>query len=203
MDLPRYAVIDIETTGGKAGIGRITEIAIYVLQGNIIVEEFTSLVNPECVIPPYISNLTGITNQMVENAPRFFEIARKVVEITEDTIFVAHNAPFDYNFVKKEFEALGYNYERDVLCTVRLSRKILPGHKSYSLGNICADLNIPLSDRHRAGGDAHATALLLQYLINKQGDYILAEDDVDLRGIHPDLDLKKVRKLPEEPGIYF
>ena len=203
MDLPRYAVIDIETTGGKAGIGHITEIAIYVLQGNIIVEEFTSLVNPECAIPPYISNLTGITNQMVENAPRFFEIARKVVEITEDTIFVAHNAPFDYNFVKKEFEALGYNYERDVLCTVRLSRKILPGHKSYSLGNICADLNIPLSDRHRAGGDAHATALLLQYLINKQGDYILAEDDVDLRGIHPDLDLKKVRKLPEESGIYF
>ena len=203
MALPRYSVIDIETTGGKAGIGRITEIAVYVMEGEKIVDEYSTLINPECAIPSYISNLTGITDQMVENAPRFYEIAKKIVEITGDTIFVAHNAPFDYNFVKKEFEALGYNYERKVLCTVRLSRKIIPGHRSYSLGNICNDLQIPLSDRHRAGGDAHATALLLRYLIKKKGDFIVAEDDFDLKGIHPDLDLKKIRQLPEQPGVYY
>jgi DNA polymerase-3 subunit epsilon len=203
MNLPRYSVIDIETTGGKAGIGRITEIAVYVVEGEEIVNKFSSLVNPECSIPPYISRLTGITNSMVEKAPRFYEIAKRIVEITEDTIFVAHNAPFDYNFVKKEFESLGYNYERRVLCTVRLSRKIIPGHRSYSLGNLCRDLNIPLSDRHRAGGDAHATALLLKHLIGKQGDYIVAEDDFDIKGIHPDLDLTKLRQLPELPGVYY
>lgn len=203
MELPKYSVIDIETTGGKAGIGRITEIAIYVMQGKKIIDEFVSLVNPECYIPPFISQLTGITNQMVEDAPRFFEIAKKIVEITEDTIFVAHNAPFDYNFVKKEFESLGFNYQREVLCTVRLSRKIIPGHRSYSLGNICHDLGIPLSDRHRAGGDAHATALLLNRLIEEQGDYIFAEQDLDIKGIHPDLEMAKVRQLPEAAGIYY
>jgi DNA polymerase-3 subunit epsilon len=203
MDLSKYAVIDVETTGGKAGIGRITEIAIFVMQGKEIVDEFVSLVNPECHIPPYISQLTGITNQMVEDAPRFFEIAKKIVEITDDAIFVAHNAPFDYNFIRKEFESLGFNYQREVLCTVRLSRKIIPGHRSYSLGNICHDLGIPLSDRHRAGGDAHATALLLNRLIEQQGDYILAEQDLDIKGIHPDLEMGKIRQLPEAPGIYY
>ncbi|WP_291858006.1 exonuclease domain-containing protein [Marinilabilia sp.] len=203
MDLPKYAVIDIETTGGKAGIGRITEIAVFVMQGKKIVEEFASLINPECYIPPYISRLTGITNQMVEQAPRFYEVAKKIVEITEDTIFVAHNAPFDYNFVKKEFESLGFNYQREVLCTVRLSRKLLPGHRSYSLGNLCQDLGIPLSGRHRAGGDAHATALLLNHLIDQQGSYIIAENDLDLKGIHPDLNMEKIRTLPELTGIYY
>ncbi len=203
MNLPKYSVIDIETTGGKAGIGRITEIAVYIMEGEKIVDEYSTLINPECAIPPYISNLTGITDQMVENAPRFYEIAKKIVEITEDCIFVAHNAPFDYNFIKKEFEALGYNYERKVLCTVRLSRKIIPGHRSYNLGNICQDLQIPLFHRHRAGGDAHATALLLRYLIRKQGNFIETEDNFDLKGIHPDLDLKKIRQLPEQPGVYY
>jgi DNA polymerase-3 subunit epsilon len=203
MKLPRYSVIDIETTGGKAGMGRITEIAVYVMEGKEIVDEYSTLINPECAIPPYISRLTGITDQMVDNAPRFYEIAKKIVEITEDTIFVAHNAPFDYNFVKKEFDALGYNYERKVLCTVRLSKKIIPGHRSYSLGNVCHDLQIPLSDRHRAGGDAHATVLLLRHLIEKQGDFIVAEDNFDLKGIHPDLELKKLRQLPELAGVYY
>lgn len=203
MDLPKYAVIDIETTGGKAGIGRITEIAIYLVQGKEIIDEFASLINPECNIPPYISRLTGITNQMVEHAPRFYEVAKRIVEITEDTIFVAHNAPFDYNFVKKEFESLGFNYQREVLCTVRLSRKLLPGHRSYSLGNLCQDLGIPVSDRHRAGGDAHATVLLLNHLTDQQGSYIIVENDLDLKGIHPDLNLEKIRALPEATGVYY
>ncbi len=201
--IPRYSVIDIETTGGRAGVGRITEIAIYIMEGREIVNEFVSLVNPECRIPPYISRLTGITDEMVANAPRFFEIARDIVEITGQTIFVAHNAPFDYTFVQKEFEGLGYQYEREVICTVRLSRKIIPGHRSYSLGRLCEELGIPLSDRHRASGDARATALLLKHLIDCRGEYIIPSEDFDARSLHPDLDLNKVRSLPQASGIYF
>ncbi len=201
--MPRYSVIDIETTGGKAGVGRITEIAIFVMEGPEIVDEFVSLVNPECNIPPYISRLTGITNEMVAEAPRFYEIARQIVEITEQTIFVAHNAPFDYNFLKKEFESLGYNYIREVLCTIRLSRKIIPGYSSYSLGKLCQDLGIPLSGRHRAGGDAHATALLLKYLIEKNEGFLFPENDFDTNGLNPALDLRKIRDLPEMTGVYY
>lgn len=201
--LPKYSVIDVETTGGKAGVGRITEIAIYLMEGQEIIDKFITLVNPECYIPPYISRLTGITNEMVAEAPRFFEIAKKVVEITDGSVFVAHNAPFDYSFVKKEFEGLGFDYNREVMCTVRLSRKVIPGHRSYSLGKLCQELGIPLSDRHRAGGDAHATALLLRHLFERQGGYILPDDDMDLKGVNPDLDMKRVRNLPEAPGIYF
>jgi DNA polymerase-3 subunit epsilon len=200
---PRYSVIDIETTGGKAGVGRITEIAVIVVEGHQIVDEFVTLVNPECSIPRYISKLTGITDEMVANAPHFFEVARRIVEITEDTIFVAHNAPFDYTFVKKEFENLGYDYQREVMCTVKLSRKILPGHRSYSLGLLCKELKIPLTGRHRAGGDAHATALLLIRLFKQQGSFILPQDDFNICGLNPDLSINKIRKLPEATGIYY
>ncbi len=199
----RYAVIDIETTGGAAGRGRITEVAIFVLEGGAIVDEFVSLINPEQTIPPYITRLTGITNEMVAGAPRFYEVARKIVEITSNAIFVAHNAPFDYNFIRKEFESLGYDYTREVLCTVRLSRKVIPGHATYSLGSLCRDLGIPLSERHRAGGDARATALLLLHLFDKQGYEIKAQDELDIKGLHPALSLDAIRGLPHKSGVYY
>ncbi len=202
-EIPRCAVIDIETTGGAPGKGRITEIAIFVMEGEQMVEEFDSLVNPEQPIPPYISQLTGITNEMVEDAPKFYEVAKKVVEITTDAIFVAHNASFDYSFIRKEFESLGYNYSREVLCTVRLSRKIIPGFASYSLGNLCRDLEIPLNDRHRAGGDARATALLLQHLIDKQGHWITSGKEIDVKGLRPELDMAAIHKLPHSSGVYY
>ncbi len=201
--IPRYSIVDIETTGSKAGVGRITEIAIYVMEGHELVDEFATLINPECTIPTYISRLTGITDDMVADAPRFFEVARRIVEITDHTIFVAHNAPFDYNFLKKEFENLGYDYVRDVLCTVRLSRKIIPGHPTYSLGRLCDALGIPLSNRHRAAGDAHATVLLLQHLMVKQGAYIFPQEEFDARGLNPALNMKKINDLPVGTGIYF
>lgn len=203
IQLPRYSVIDVETTGGKPGIGRITEIAIFRMEGTEIVDHFTSLVNPEITIPYYISRLTGITNEMVNDAPRFYEIAKRIVELTENTIFVAHNVSFDYHFIQKEFESLGYKFERDQLCTVRLSRKILPGRTSYSLGNLCQELNIPLSDRHRAGGDAHATALLLKYLIEKKGDFVFPPQAFDPSHLHPNFDFNQAKSLPEKTGIYI
>jgi DNA polymerase III subunit epsilon len=159
-----YAIIDIETTGGSPKTERITEIAIFIHDGIRVVNEFVSLVNPQKDIPYFITNLTGITNEMVANAPKFYEIARTIVEMTENCIFVAHNAPFDYGFVREEFLSLGFDYERERLCTVRLSRKLIPGKRSYSLGNLCSDLGIHLNNRHRAAGDALATVKLFELL---------------------------------------
>ena len=151
-----------------------------------VVDQFVTLINPEKNIPHYITGLTGITNEMVADAPKFFEVAKKIVEITENKVFVAHNASFDYGFVKSEFRNLGFNYQRDTLCTVKLSRKIVPGKKSYSLGNICEDLGITLNNRHRAAGDALATVKLFEYLIRikeQSGQPILNKDDFG--GNHP------------------
>lgn len=162
-----YSIIDIETTGQSAQNGKITEIAIYTHNGQQITNSFSSLINPECYIPPYITRLTGIDNKMVEHAPKFYEIARTVVEMTAGTIFVAHNVMFDYSFVREEFKRLGYDFKRKTLCTVRLGRKYLPGHRSYSLGNICRDLDIKIEGRHRAAGDALATVKLLEMIMEQ------------------------------------
>jgi DNA polymerase-3 subunit epsilon len=163
---PLYAVIDVETTGGSAHNHRITEIAIFLFDGDSIIDEFTTLVNPESYIPSNIVALTGITNQMVANAPKFYQVAKRIVEITKDAQFVAHNAPFDYRFVQAEFKRLGYDYNRQTLCTVRQSRKHIPGYSTYSLGPLCANLGINIIARHRAGGDALATVSLLKILLS-------------------------------------
>jgi len=168
-----YAVVDIETSGGRAQIDKITEIAIYIHDGRRVVDEFTTLINPEVSIPPFITNLTGINNQMVANAPKFYEVAKQIVLITEGKLFVAHNAQFDYGFIQAEFKRLGYDYQRQTLCTVKMSRKIIPGLKSYSLGNLCQSVGIPINNRHRAAGDALATTKLLDLLLEKtQGQLI-------------------------------
>jgi len=162
-----YAILDIETTGGSPKKERITEIAVYIHDGKKVVDEFTSLINPEKNIPPFITGLTGISNEMVADAPRFYEIARKIVEITEDKTLVGHNVSFDYRFIRQEFANLGYEYRRNSICTVQLSRKLLPGHKSYSLGKLCSNLDIHIKDRHRASGDAYATVKLFELLLEK------------------------------------
>src|SRR6188768_1178856 len=137
-----YAILDIETTGGDTRFEKITEIAIYVHDGEKVVKEFSSLINPEKTIPDFITRLTGITNEMVADAPKFYEIAKDIVQLTEGTTIVAHNAHFDYGFIRHEFKSLGYNYHRGLLCTVRLSRKLFPGFPSYSLGTLCNHLQI-------------------------------------------------------------
>ncbi len=162
-----YSIIDIETTGQGLHDGKITDIAIYVHNGKEIVRSFSSLINPECYIPDYITRLTGIDNRMVEHAPKFYEVAKTIVELTAGTVFVAHNVLFDYSFVREEFKRLGYDYRRKTLCTVKLGRKYLPGHRSYSLGNICSDLNIKIEGRHRAAGDALATVRLLEIIMER------------------------------------
>lgn len=163
-----YAIIDIETTGQSSVNGKITEIAIFIHNGFEVTDSFTSLINPECFIPGFITNLTGIDNEMVRNAPKFYEIARKVVEITQDKVFVAHNVSFDYKFIQEEFKRLGYDYQRKTMCTVRMGRKFLPGHKSYSLGKICGELGISINGRHRAAGDALATVKLFELILARK-----------------------------------
>jgi DNA polymerase-3 subunit epsilon len=160
-----YAIIDLETTGGQPAQDRITEIAIFIHDGEKVVDQFETLLNPGRPIPFFITQLTGITDDMVREAPRFHEVARKVVEMTEGCVFVAHNVRFDYSFLKKEFGDLGYNYSRKTLCTVRLSRSLIPGQPSYSLGKLCQSIGIPLTGRHRAAGDAAATAILFDRLL--------------------------------------
>jgi len=162
-----YTIIDIETTGQSYKEGKITEIAAYRHNGIEVVDSFASLINPECHIPYFITELTGISNEMVASAPRFYEIAKRLVEITAGTIFVAHNVSFDYKFIQEEFKRLGYEYKRKTMCTVKLSRKYLPGHPSYSLGRICDDLKIGIDGRHRASGDALATVKLFELILNK------------------------------------
>jgi DNA polymerase-3 subunit epsilon len=201
-----YAIIDIETTGGSPKTDKITEIAVLIHDGHQIIKEFSTFINPECRIPHHISLLTGITDEMVANAPKFYEIARDLVEITEKTAFVAHNVSFDYNFIRSEFRRIGYDFKRDQLCTVRLSRKLIPGHRSYSLGRLCEELNIPVSGRHRAMGDALATAKLFDILleINARGNHDLIGNLKDLyTESHPALDLSLFKRMPEEPGVYY
>ncbi|WP_066627347.1 exonuclease domain-containing protein [Labilibacter marinus] len=201
-----YTIIDIETTGGNFNNGKITEVAIYLHDGNKVVDEFVSLINPEQFIPAYITQLTGITNEMVADAPKFYEVARQIVDITEGTVFVAHNASFDYGFIKAEFESLGYGFDRETLCTVKLSRKLLPGHKSYSLGNICEVFGISNDARHRAAGDALATIELFEILLEKNGGVILPMEGngfFSIKGLHPKLDIEKVKQLPASDGVYY
>jgi len=202
-----YVIIDIETTGGSARLEKITEIAIYQHDGTSITGEYTTLVNPERNIPYFITNLTGISNEMVEDAPRFYEIARKIVELTEGRTFVAHNARFDYSFIREEFKSLGFNYKRSLLDTVALSRKLLPGHKSYSLGNICKDLHISINGRHRASGDALATVKIFEILLKKDreinGSKAAIIKNRKLSKLHPALDPVKIETIPEAPGVYY
>jgi len=199
-----YSIVDIETTGHSS---KITEISIFVFDGKKVIEEYTSLVNPECVIPPFITNLTGITNAMVGNAPKFYEIAQKVQELTNDTIFVAHNVNFDYNIIQKEFKDLGFDFKRKKLCTVRLSRKLIPGLNSYSLGSLCATQKIVIKDRHRAKGDAEATTILFKKLIQLDKNQEVFNSFLNTRSrqatLPPLLPKKIVDELSENTGVYY
>ena len=201
-----YSVVDIETTGNGYKGQKITEISVFLFDGEKIIDEFTSLVNPEQAIPYFITNLTGITEAMVRTAPKFYEIAKKVAEITKDAIFVAHNVNFDYNIIRDEFKSLGFDFKRKKLCTVRLSRKIIPGLSSYSLGNICTAEGIEIAARHRAKGDAEATVELFRRLL-KRDDNFTINSFLNTKSreatLPPLLDKQVVDKLPEKHGVYY
>jgi len=200
-----YTILDIETTGGKYNEEGITEIAIHKFDGHIVVDKFISLVNPEKDIQPFVVNLTGINNKMLRTAPKFHEVARRIVEITEDSVLVAHNAQFDYRILRTEFRRLGYNFERKTLCTVDLSKNLIPDAESYSLGKLVRSLGIPMSDRHRANGDAIATLKLFKLLLAKDTDKTIIKDVVrkETHGELSQRQLDIVEQMPSETGLYY
>ncbi|MFN5444442.1 MAG: exonuclease domain-containing protein [Crocinitomicaceae bacterium] len=201
----QYVIIDIETTGGNPKNSKITEIAMYKVENNQVIDEFVTLVNPEIPIPYFIVRLTGISDQMVRNAPTFPEIAKKIIDFTEGCIFVAHNVGFDYSMVRAEFKSLGYTYARPTLCTVKLGRVIIPGHKSYSLGNITKDLGIYIDGRHRAGGDAFATVQLFQLLHTKSIEIVqrMISRNEHSKDLHPKFDQETIQEIPAKTGVYL
>lgn len=200
-----YAVIDIETTGGKYNEEGITEIAIHKFDGMDIIDSFVSLVNPEKEIQPFVVNLTGINSKMLRNAPKFYEVAKRIVEITNGCVLVAHNSSFDYRILRTEFRRLGYDFDIPTLCTVELSKLLIPGLESYSLGKLCRNIGIPVSDRHRADGDALATVKLLKILLQKDKDKIIVKKTIKTGNIR---DLSKklltiLEDLPLNTGIFY
>ena len=200
-----YAILDIETTGGQFNEEGITEIAIYKFDGHEIIDQFISLVNPEIPIQPFVVKLTGINNAMLQSAPKFFEVAKRIIEMTNDCIIVAHNASFDYRILRTEFRRLGYDFEARTICTVELSKKLLPEQPSHSLGKLVRALGIPMADRHRASGDALATVKLFKILLEKDLEKEIVKDFIKLeieKGIAPKL-LDIVAGLPAKTGIYY
>lgn len=200
-----YAIIDIETTGGQFNKEGITEIAIYKFDGVEIVDQFISLVNPEIPIQPFVVKLTGINNAMLRQAPKFFEVAKRIIEITEGCIIVAHNAPFDYRILKLEFDRLGYNFQKPTLCTVEMSKVLLPDAQAYSLGKLVRSLGIPIADRHRASGDAMATLKLFKLLLDKDIDKQIVKQQIKNevhQGISPKL-FDILENIPTTIGIFY
>jgi DNA polymerase-3 subunit epsilon len=201
-----YAIVDIETTGGYAENHRVTEVAIIHHDGLQITHRYQTLINPGRRVPLFITGLTGITNDMVREAPLFEDVAEEIYGQLKEKVFVAHNAHFDYGFLKKEFEEAGIRWSSKKLCTVKLSRKIIPGLDSYSLGRLAESLGIVIEDRHRAGGDAEATARIFSLLLKRDDQGVIAKALKRGSGdaiLPPNLRQQDVDQLPEKPGVYY
>jgi len=201
-----YAITDIETTGGYAAANGITEIAIYIHDGERVVKHFETLINPQQAIPRFITGLTGINDEMVATAPSFAEVADVLFELLNDKIFIAHNVNFDYSFLKHHFKEAGYDFTAKKLCTVRLSKKVFPELPSYSLGNLCRLLQLPIKNRHRAGGDAMATVKLFERCLANNGidhiDQMLKRSSAD-QWLPLHLKKEDILQLPSRPGVYY
>ena len=201
-----YAIVDIETTGGHAGANGITEIAVILHNGKQVEGQYQTLINPEQPIPRYITALTGITNEMVRQAPTFQEVADNIYNLLQHRVFVAHNVNFDYSFVKHHLQQHGYELNTKKLCTVRLSRKVFPGYLKYSLGSICRELDITISDRHRAMGDAEATAILFSRIIESDTDghlHIMLKGKNKEQYLPLHVPSEHLERLPSTPGVYY
>ena len=202
-----YAIIDIETTGGMAARDKITEIAIVLHDGEQIIDTYETLINPERSIPPNITRITNITDDMVAEAPKFYEVAKEIVERTKGTIFVAHNVRFDYSFIREEFKRLGFIFSRRQLCTVRLTRKVFPGLRSYGLSNLIRHFNLTINGRHRAMGDAMATTELFEIIMNKKSSKeevnMMINHGIKVSQLPANITLTKLHTLPEDCGVYY
>lgn len=201
-----YAIVDIETTGSHPEKNGITEIAIVLHDGQQIEGRYETLINPGYTIPSFITHLTGISNEIVATAPRFEDVALNIHNLLGNRIFIAHNVNFDYTFIRYHLAMCGYHWLPKKLCTLKLSRKAFPGHQRYGLGHICRTLEIPITNRHRAGGDAEATAALFHKILNESGEKLvhdfLKKDNYE-QTLPPNLPSESVKRLPLLPGVYY
>lgn len=201
-----FAIVDIETTGGYASGNGITEVAILIHDGFQVRERFDSLIDPGQPIPLAIQTLTGIDDEMVSGKPSFGQLASQIHDMLEGRVFVAHNVNFDYSFIKHHMEQAGYRFSADRLCTVRLSRKIWPGLPSYSLDKLCRSLDISLQHRHRATGDAEATAILFSRILSLDTaghvKAMLKRGSREMQ-LPPHLPKAMFESLPHQPGVYY
>jgi DNA polymerase-3 subunit epsilon len=201
-----YAIVDIETTGSHPDKNGITEIAIVLHNGKEIEGRYETLINPHIKIPKYISFLTGITDEIVTTAPDFSDIAPHIYNLLNNRIFIAHNVNFDYSFIRYHLIACGYHWMPKKLCTLKLSRKAFPGLAKYGLGHLCKTFDISNENRHRAGGDADATAILFQKILVEGGeklikDFLKKENHEQI--LPPNLSKEEIHKLPYVPGVYY
>ena len=165
-----FAILDVETTGGKFNQEKITDISILIYDGNKIINRFETLINPDKEIQPFVQRLTGINSELVRNSPRFKDVSKKIFEITKNKIIVAHNVDFDYRIIKNEFRNINIKYLRDSLCTVDLSKLIFPNLKSYKLTNLLSNFGIVNQNPHRANSDALGALELFKILVDKDLD---------------------------------
>ena len=200
------AIVDVETTGSDPRADRVTEIAVLLAEGGALTSQWTTLLNPATPIPGAIQALTGISQDMVNRAPRFAEIAEELAERLAGRVFVAHNARFDYGFLRREFERAGIKYHAKTLCTVRLSRRLYPGAAGHDLDSLIARHGLECETRHRALPDAAALWQFLRIALDEHGEDVV---DVAARqiarqpAIPPHLDRAAIDEIPEAPGVYL
>lgn len=203
----KYAIVDIETTGGLYNRDKIIEIAIIVTDGTKILEDYQTLIDPERSIPYTITRITGIDDELVSGAPKFYEIAKHIVQLTESCIFVAHNVQFDYGFIKEEFRSLGFPYNRKRLCTVKLTRSLIPGLRSYGLDNLIKHFGLKVDHRHRAYGDTYATYQIFTELYQGLTDNFhldhMINEGIDATILPQGMEMEEAHNLPETPGVYY
>lgn len=201
-----YAILDIEATGGQVGTEKIIDIYIYRFNGVEVEDQFGSMVNPQRSIDFYVQKLTGITEKMVRSAPKFHELAKRIIEITEDCVLVGHGVDFDYRMLRQEFKELGYDYQRKTLDSLDLSQKLLPEMESHSLGKLCKALGIPMLSRHTAEGDTRATLDLFKLLLEKDKDKNII-NSFSIHNTHTRQQISKLIKLeeqlPAKTGVYY
>lgn len=201
-----YSIIDIESNGAGYRKESIIEVAIFRYDGHVITDQFISLVNPESEITPYVQKLTGISAKMVRTAPKFHEIAKRIIEITEGTTLVGHNIDFDYRMLRQSFKRLGYDFKINTLDTIPLAKKLIPDEGSYSLGKLCKSIGIPLIEEHRASGDARATLELFKLLKTKDNsNEIIQQHHEESNAKNYINKIKELTEdLPSEKGfLYF
>lgn len=201
-----YAIVDIETTGSFPDQNGITEIAIVLFDGEKVERRFSSLINPGYPIPAFVAHLTGITDEMVQKAPAFDELASEIFDLLNQRIFVAHNVNFDYSFLKHHLKQCGFEWNARKLCTIKLSRKAFPGLPKYGLASLCKSLQVENKKRHRATGDADATTVIFEKIVKAGGEKLIREflkKENREQILPPNLPSHEIKGLPKVPGVYY